>query len=80
MKYKCIHSASRVDYLHFRLGLAESLVGSFRSRQRAGSQRSVEHLEQNRLNNALGHWPEHAGVRRLCVLCAKYRQVATSYD
>ena len=76
--YKTVPSTSpvkKVDYLHFRLGLAESLIGSFSSRKRVGRQRSEEHLAEDRLNKALDHWPENAGARRLCVVCSKHGQV-----
>ena len=53
-----VHTAKKTDYLHFRLQLAEVLIGSFRSRRHAGLRRSEEHAREEQLNNALGHWPE----------------------
>ena len=70
-----VHSKSSIDYLEFRLDLAESLIGTFRGRQRVGRQRSAEQLEQERLDIALGHWPEHVGTKHDYVVCTKNRQV-----
>ena len=61
--------------MHFRLELAQLQIGSFRSRQRAGCPRSAKHAKQDRLNVALGHWPEGLKVKRDFVVCSKYRHV-----
>ncbi len=46
--------------LSFRLELAKQLIGSFSTRCRsAGRPQSVEHLQLDRLNVNLGHWPKH---------------------
>ena len=63
-----------MDYMHFRLKLAQSLIGSFRSRQHAGRSRSAEHAKQDRLV-PLGHWPEVLKIKRDCVVCSKHKHV-----
>jgi len=47
--------------LSFKLELAKQLIGSFSTRcHSAGRPRSAEHLQLDKLNANLGHWPKHA--------------------
>ena len=62
------------DYLSFRIELAEMLIGTFRSRQRAGRRVSAEHSQLDRLNPALGHWPVSATNKLDCVVCSLRRK------
>ncbi len=58
------------DMLSFRLELAKELIGSFSSRHRSsGRPRSVEHIQLDRLNSNLGHWPVHVDRKGNCVVC-----------
>ena len=58
------------DMLSFRLELAKQIIGSFSTRGRsAGRPRSVEHLQLDRLNVNLGHWPKHADKKGNRVVC-----------
>ena len=60
----------RKRLLSFRLELAKQLIGSFSTRGRsAGRPRSVEHLQLDRLNVNLGHWPKLADKKGNCVVC-----------
>ncbi len=63
------------DMLSFRLELAKQLIGSFSTRCRsAGRPRSVEHLQLDRLNVNLGHWPKHADRKGgLCCMFSHYK-------
>ncbi len=59
------------EMLSFRLELAKQLIGRFSTRCRsAGSPRSVEHLQLDRLNVNLGHWLKHADRKGNCAVCS----------
>ncbi len=58
------------DMLSFRPELAKELICSFSSRHRSsGRPRSVEHIQLDRLNSKLGHWPVHVDSKGNCVVC-----------
>ncbi len=58
------------DMLSFRIELATQLIGSFSSRQRAGGRpHSSEHVQLDRLNPSLGHWPMQMSNKGRCVVC-----------
>ncbi len=51
------------------LELAKQLIGSFSTRcHSAGRPRSVEHLQLDRLNVNLCHWPKHADRKGNCAV------------
>ena len=52
--------------MRFRIEVAEELIGTFRSRKRAGRRRSSE---MDRLKVELGHWPIQVPEKRECVAC-----------
>ena len=54
------------DFLRFRIEVAEELIGTFRSRKRAGRRRSSE---ADRLKMELGHWLIQVPEKRECVAC-----------
>ena len=65
----------RLNYLDFRLKLAEELIGSFSGRAPMGRPRSSEgELDQLRLDSSLGHWPVCASKPLQCVVCNKVRE------
>ena len=61
------------DFLSFRMDLAKQLIGGFQSRKCQGSPRSSEHLQLERLNIQLGHWPVKAEKKLVCVVCSTKR-------
>ncbi len=59
--------------LSFRIELAIELVGYFCSRQRAaGRPQSSEHVQFDRLNLSLGHWPIHTSSKGRETIRKKY--------
>ncbi len=57
--------------LSFRLELAKQLIGSFSTIcHSAGRSQSVEHLQLNKLNVNLCHWPKHADRKGNCAVCS----------
>lgn len=62
---------NKMDYLAFRIALAEELVGSFKVRKQAGCPHSLETQWLERLDISLEHWPEVVEVKRECVVCLK---------
>ena len=69
-----LRGRSKRDFLRFRLQLAEELIGSFRSRKRAGRRRSDEHEQAARLKPHHGHWPVQVTSKLDCVVCSTIRQ------
>ena len=62
----------QTDFLHFRLELANQLVGTFRKSSPLGDRpRSMEHQLLLRLDSTKGHLPEVASHRHQCVVCCK---------
>ena len=58
------------DMLSFRIELATELIGCFPSPERAaGRPRSSEHVQLDRLNPSLGHWPIQLSSKGRCVVC-----------
>ena len=61
-----LRGRNKRDFLRFRLELAEQLIGTFRSRKRAGRRRSTE---SDRLKPQLGHLPIQVANKLECVVC-----------
>ena len=64
-----LHGRQKRDFLRFRVELAEQLIGSFRSRKRAGRRPSAESQQEERLKPELGHWPLQVHNKLECVVC-----------
>ncbi len=61
------------------LELAKQLIGSFFTRCcSAGRPRSVEHLQLDRLNVNLSHWPKHADRKGNCAVSYQKKNKLTA--
>ena len=60
-------------FLHFRLEVAERLIGSFHFRQRSGLPPRPEHAPPSRLDKQLGHYPIQDAKKLECVVCSAKR-------
>jgi len=68
LAYPDLHQArgrQKFDFLKFRLEVANQLIHSFSSRQRAHNQISND----DRLKIHLGHWPTLVEGKRVCIVC-----------
>ncbi len=57
------------DYFIFRYELASGLIGEFKSCLHTSHRRSDEHMQLERLNTSLGHWPQQVSLKRKYVVC-----------
>ena len=66
-----VQSGAQMDHKHFRLKLAEQLIGSYMSRKRVGRPRKRPSQPSNDIST--DHFPTHSAKKSRCVYCRDVR-------